>query len=139
MLGMRRVMTAFELGLALTAVGFAATGWYIEAESVKPVSPWVLRDVKSGYSGSGYLEYTGKDTRSTTVGVLAYEFTVEKAGTYIVWLRGNSAAHCDDTRCIAGAPQSASDQRVSCLLLNGRPTIPSCRTRLRDKSLADLE
>lgn len=74
------------LGLVLLlSARIQAEGYYIEAESVEPDSPWVFENIKEGYTGDGYLHWV-QGRRGE--GELVYEFDITTAGTYEVWLRG---------------------------------------------------
>jgi hypothetical protein len=82
------------------------TSAWIEAESVTPVSSWAFSKSLEGYSGTGYLEWTAGDkTAEPVAGTrgMVYSFSVSKAGTYVVELRGRR----DQTGLCAGALSDA--------------------------------
>lgn len=93
---MRTSVTAMVL-VCLCAGSAIAEGWWFQAESVTPVSPWEFSTAKSGYMGEGYLYWTGGDTRNTSNGVMAYQFEVTTPGTYVVNIRGrrDQEGECD--------------------------------------------
>ena len=58
----------------------------MEVESMAPVDDWSLRDIVSGYTGTGYYEWKhGNNAQSIDAsgsGVLTYAFTITKTGRY---------------------------------------------------------
>ena len=58
----------------------------MEVESMAPVDDWSLRDIVSGYTGTGYYEWKhGNNAQSIDAsgsGVLTYAFTISKTGRY---------------------------------------------------------
>ncbi|WP_194775363.1 hypothetical protein [Pararhodonellum marinum] len=54
----------------------------IEAESHPPVSGWELKTDNPGYSGKGYLEWTGEMNFDPDFGVLHFALLVENEGDY---------------------------------------------------------
>jgi hypothetical protein len=82
----------------------------IEVESIAPQSPWVKRTALSGYSGTAYFEWTGRDNMSTPPeGVLTYRFNIKRAGTYLIGVRGRR----DQSGVCAGAPSDACNDVFS--------------------------
>ncbi len=60
----------------------------IEAESIAPIGEWVVETTEGGYSGNGYLRWSGQNYFGDPGrGVLAYKVVINEPGDYNIRLR----------------------------------------------------
>jgi hypothetical protein len=98
-------MTAFLLS-SLFSYGQYTACWQAEDIEIPAGSAWRKSTTNAGFTGSGYIEWTGGDNFSQPTdpkNILTYTFTVAEAGTYQVYVRGRR----DYNYC--GCPANAKD------------------------------
>jgi hypothetical protein len=79
------------------------TRFVLEAENAisESLGGWNIETTYPGYSGDGYLFYTGENKNNTDLAMpLVYKWHIEEAGTYEVWFRGRRD-RCESCPCDA--------------------------------------
>ncbi len=59
----------------------------IEAEDNALAEGWSLKKEVAGYTGNGYIQWTGEETRETDKGEILYPITIDESGVYQIFAR----------------------------------------------------